>query len=192
MARKKSARTIKSEQVRQRIMDVGYRMIQENGIENVGVRELSEAAGVTTGTFYYYFKDKEEMLFAHSMDRGGQFRERAETLAADTAYGKIVEYMSTCVADVIEEDGPEVILWILMRRQTHGILSDIIQGLVEEGIRSGEFINEKTASELTEFILDSYRGAAFAWYRNSGEDDIHKLVAEHVGYSLEHFLTKKA
>ena len=91
---------------------------------------------------------------------------------------------------IVLEDGPDVIIWILQRKQTSKGLFDAILSLVREGIASGEFTTEKTAEDLTDFILDCYRGATYAWYRSDGTIDLRHAIAEHVGFALEHFLRK--
>ena len=94
------------------------------------------------------------------------------------------------VANVLENDGYEVAMWVLMKKETSPKLYDSLYKLVLEGIENGEFTDEKTPDMLTNFILDSYRGATFAWYRSDEKIDIRTLLKEHVGFSLDHFLNK--
>ena len=189
--KKLSPRSIKSAKVRKRIMEVGYEMIRQNGIDAVGIREIAENAGVSTGTLYYYFKNKEEILWAHAIENSDRFPECAKKLnPEDSAFNRIVEYCGKYLADVVMEDGPEIIIWIIQRKQTSEGLSQTILSLVREGIESGEFTQEKTPEELTTFILDCYRGATYAWYRSDGTIDLRRTIREHIGFPLEHFLNR--
>ncbi|MBQ9891513.1 MAG: helix-turn-helix transcriptional regulator [Firmicutes bacterium] len=169
-------------------MDIGYRMICEEGIENVGVREISEAAGVTTGTFYYYFKSKEDLIWNYAGERT-EFIDGFKSLKSKGAYDRIMELFLGTVIKVMEMDGCDNVIRILSRKKTNAGLYSFVLSIVKEGIETGEFTAEKTAEDLTTFILDSYRGATFAWYRSSGEEDLVNLFKEHIGFSLEHFLT---
>ncbi|SHO49652.1 TetR/AcrR family transcriptional regulator [Desulfopila aestuarii] len=45
---------------RQHIVDTGYRLIVSKGFASVGLAEILGAAGVPKGSFYYYFKSKEQ------------------------------------------------------------------------------------------------------------------------------------
>jgi TetR/AcrR family transcriptional repressor of nem operon len=45
---------------RQHILDTGYRLIVSKGFSSVGLAEILKAAGVPKGSFYYYFKSKEQ------------------------------------------------------------------------------------------------------------------------------------
>lgn len=188
--KKVSPRSIKSAEVRKRILNTGYEMIRQYGIDMVGIRDIAEHAGVSTGTLYYYFKNKEEILWAHAQENSVHFLDQLAQMQAGPVYERIVSYCSGCLADIVLEDGPDVIIWILQRKQTSKGLFEAILSLVREGIASGEFTTEKTPEELTDFILDCYRGATYAWYRSDGTIDLRRAIAEHVGFALEHFLRK--
>ncbi len=45
---------------RQHILDTGYRLIVSKGFSSVGLAEILQVAGVPKGSFYYYFKSKEQ------------------------------------------------------------------------------------------------------------------------------------
>jgi len=45
---------------RQHILDTGYRLIVSKGFSSVGLAEILHSAGVPKGSFYYYFKSKEQ------------------------------------------------------------------------------------------------------------------------------------
>jgi TetR/AcrR family transcriptional regulator, transcriptional repressor for nem operon len=43
-----------------RILQEGARIVYENGYNNTGIQEILDAAGVPKGSFYFYFKSKED------------------------------------------------------------------------------------------------------------------------------------
>ena len=45
---------------RSRILEQGARIIHQKGFNNTGIQEVLQAAGVPKGSFYFYFKSKEE------------------------------------------------------------------------------------------------------------------------------------
>ena len=49
-----------------RLKKAAIELFDEQGFENTSVIEISERAGVTTRTFFRYFSDKREVLFAQS------------------------------------------------------------------------------------------------------------------------------
>lgn len=58
-------RIIKEHEVRkQELLDIGQRLFAERGYETTTISAILEAAGVAKGTFYHYFKSKEDLLDA--------------------------------------------------------------------------------------------------------------------------------
>jgi AcrR family transcriptional regulator len=49
-----------------RLKKAAIKLFEEQGFENTSVIEISERARVTTRTFFRYFSDKREVLFAGS------------------------------------------------------------------------------------------------------------------------------
>ena len=49
-----------TKETRQHILDTGYRLIVSKGFSSVGLTEILQSAGVPKGSFYYYFKSKEQ------------------------------------------------------------------------------------------------------------------------------------
>ncbi|MDW1502064.1 TetR/AcrR family transcriptional regulator, partial [Vibrio sp. YT-19(2023)] len=50
----------KTNDTRQHILDVGYELIVTRGFTSVGLSELLKTAEVPKGSFYHYFKSKEQ------------------------------------------------------------------------------------------------------------------------------------
>jgi AcrR family transcriptional regulator len=53
-----------AEERKNEIMDIAWRFFIEKGFENTAVSDIVKAVGVAQGTFYYYFKTKEDILNA--------------------------------------------------------------------------------------------------------------------------------
>ena len=59
------ARIIKDTQVRMaEILDATEELFYTNGYHETAIRDIVKSIGVAQGTFYYYFKSKEEILEA--------------------------------------------------------------------------------------------------------------------------------
>lgn len=48
---------------KERIIDAAIKVMTEKSVEEATVREIAERAGVTTGSIYHYYKNKEELLY---------------------------------------------------------------------------------------------------------------------------------
>ena len=52
-----------AQETRRRIYTTACSLIEKNGFANVSVEDITRACGVAKGTFYVYFKRKEEIIF---------------------------------------------------------------------------------------------------------------------------------
>ncbi|MDN3616835.1 TetR/AcrR family transcriptional regulator [Vibrio gallaecicus] len=70
----------KTNDTRQHILDVGYQLIVSKGFTSVGLSELLKVAGVPKGSFYHYFKSKEQFGEALILDYFEQYMTRIESI----------------------------------------------------------------------------------------------------------------
>ena len=54
----------KPAEVRRELIDAAHRLFLDKGFEATSVGEIVEAADVAKGTFYFYFKTKDDILLA--------------------------------------------------------------------------------------------------------------------------------
>jgi len=89
---------------REVLVEEGLRLIQENGFEATGVQEITNASGVPKGSFYNYFKSKEdfgvEVLGVYGQQAAEQVRNR---LAAGD--GSPLDRLNALFASWIEDLG---------------------------------------------------------------------------------------
>ncbi|WP_217517082.1 TetR/AcrR family transcriptional regulator [Vibrio metschnikovii] len=85
----------KTNDTRQHILDVGYQLVVSKGFTNVGLSELLKTADVPKGSFYHYFKSKEQFGEALINDYFADYSQRIHALFADqhgTAYQRLMRY----------------------------------------------------------------------------------------------------
>jgi len=46
------------------ILDSAVRAMNDRGLRGAGMRDIARAAGLSTGNLYYYFRNKEELIYA--------------------------------------------------------------------------------------------------------------------------------
>ncbi|GHO61459.1 TetR family transcriptional regulator [Ktedonobacter sp. SOSP1-52] len=61
---------------RERLIDAGYTLLSENGIEATTVKEIARLADVSPGLFHYYFASKDELLLAVIYEAGTRFNQQ--------------------------------------------------------------------------------------------------------------------
>lgn len=65
---KVAAPTTKRARTRQRILAVAAAAFRKHGIDGIGVRDIMKRSGLTQGSFYFHFRDKEALFAEASRD----------------------------------------------------------------------------------------------------------------------------
>lgn len=132
----------KSERSRRQVLDAALELFSHQGYRATSVREIAEAAGVSTGNVYHHFPDK-EALFNTLLDefwkisetprypftralRSGRFPDNIENLgvAARDSVREFRPYMALFFVDVIEFEGTHIKRFY---SQTPGRFADLLE-----------------------------------------------------------------
>ncbi|MDQ1239912.1 MAG: TetR/AcrR family transcriptional regulator, transcriptional repressor for nem operon, partial [Thermodesulfobacteriota bacterium] len=152
------------------------RIIRKNGFNNTGIAEILSSAGVPKGSFYFYFKSKEDLGLALVDYYYRVFSSMGEPLLreSDTSPRKRLEkffrafetlfesedWKSGCpLGNLTQEMGT---LNPAFRLKLKNGFNGIKQGLehcLEEAKRAGEMETEVDVGEIANFILNSWEGA---------------------------------
>ncbi|WP_020677717.1 TetR/AcrR family transcriptional regulator [Geopsychrobacter electrodiphilus] len=161
---------------KQQILDSGYQLIASKGFSTVGLAQILQYAGVPKGSFYYYFKSKEQFgeelilsyfkayqlaldeLFDPSRGTGytrlmGYWQRWVETQSADCAEQKcLVVKLSAEVADLSEP---------MRLALLHGSsrIIERLAGCIEAGIGDGSIV-EMPAARSAELLYHLWLGAS--------------------------------
>ncbi|MCC8060170.1 MAG: TetR/AcrR family transcriptional regulator [Clostridiales bacterium] len=77
MERKLTKRTIKSAETKTRIIEAGKKILRQYGYQQMTIEEICTEAKVSTGSFYHFFKSKQELI-NHIFPYENDFMEWAE------------------------------------------------------------------------------------------------------------------
>ncbi len=118
-----SVRHRKSEHTRRQVLDAALELFSHQGYRATSVKEIAEAAGVSTGNLYHHFPDK-EAVFRTLLDEyqqiittpkfplvralnAGHFPDNIEQVAraARESVQQYRKYMALHLVDVVEFDG---------------------------------------------------------------------------------------
>ncbi len=166
----------KSNDTKQHILDVGYELIASKGFTSVGLSELLKTAEVPKGSFYHYFKSKEQFGEALLQDYFNQYQHKLEALfesSEESEYQKLMCYWhywmeqnsSECqtgkclvvklageVSDLSES------MRIALHKGTDKVISTVADH-IEKGINAGE-INVKDSRQTSELLYNLWVGAS--------------------------------
>jgi TetR/AcrR family transcriptional repressor of nem operon len=161
---------------RQRILEAGAQLIHRQGFNHTGIQEILQAAGVPKGSFYFYFKSKEEFGLA-LIDFFGQFwRAKAEEFLDDQsqpplarlqglfawflAYFKQTGCVGGCpVGNLAQEMGDVSPAFGQRLSQAIDFMAGRVAETLEEARQAGQLAPDRNPRELAYFIIASWQGA---------------------------------
>ncbi|WP_297481669.1 TetR/AcrR family transcriptional regulator [uncultured Photobacterium sp.] len=172
----------KTNDTRQHILDIGYQLVVTKGFTNVGLSEILKTAAVPKGSFYHYFKSKEqfgEALIQHYFE---QYLEHVSAIleqGTGTGFERVTDYFSrwliidngTCNANkcVVVKLSAEVSdlsepMREALKKGAYSIVN-LIASCIDDGIKDGSIT--VTDSQLTAQTLYQLWLGASLFYKLS-------------------------
>ncbi|MCK4542227.1 MAG: TetR/AcrR family transcriptional regulator [Spirochaetales bacterium] len=145
------------------IIQTAEKLFRENGYSKISVESIIKEMGVAKGTFYYYFKSKEDVLEAIVDYELDQVVKMAEQVANDTSMDALTKMQLLLSNSHIGDENTKEIavhLHLPANRELHEIsniqtvlrLSPILAKIVEQGNEEKVF-NTKLPLETIQFLL---------------------------------------
>lgn len=175
----------------QRIRDAAVQLFAAKGFEATGIRDIAEAAGVSTAALYHYMGSKFDLLVAIMTGTMARLMRSAEELldGVEQPAGRLATLVRTHVAaQVLEQPAPlvsdhEIRALPTEHRAAVVALRDRYEGLwsaaLVDGSQSGSFrIDDPRIARLS--LLEMCNGVGY-WYRPTGPRsvvDVADLLAD--------------
>ena len=181
-----------TKETRQHILDTGYKLIVGKGFSSVGLAEILLSAGVPKGSFYHYFKSKEQ--FGEEIIRS-YFKEYLVALEDilqardDSAYSRLMEYWQrwidtqsdACVDQkclVVKLSGEVADLSESMRLALLEGSSQVVERIarcIEEGIDDGS-IAKMNAQTTAEMLYNMWLGTTLMSKLQRNAEGLHQAL----------------
>jgi AcrR family transcriptional regulator len=179
-------------QTRKRIYETAMRLMRENGVANVTIADIAEAAGVSVGAYYHYFESKDAIFFeTYGIADDFFLEEVIHSLTGKSIRDRIVQYFDY-YAKFNMDQGLAHIQLLYNSRNKHFIdtsrfMISAFRTMVHEGIVKGEIIVEWSADEITDYFFIVARGIVYDWCLHEASFDLtvkmHRLM-EHLAFSI--------
>jgi AcrR family transcriptional regulator len=163
------------EERKKEILDAAEKLFAERGYEAATVNDILDAVKIAKGTFYYYFKSKEEVLDALIERRIDEGAAKAEEIAASPLppVQKLLAIMMAQKKDNAKMHQKSITKYVLR-------LSPCLGKVVSEGIEAGSF-STPFPRESAEILLS----AALVLF----DDDYFQWTQEEAAAKIAAFLT---
>jgi len=171
----RAGRSSQSEAKRDAVLRTAARAFNERGFHNVSLDDIAAALEVTKPTIYYYFANKEQLLFQCFLAGVEQIREGFREVKQSSLSGRerlnavlrhYAEAMASdfgwCMVRAEDQD-----LSAAMSRHIKTMKSEIDQGirrLIDEGVRDGSI--SACDTRMTAFALAGSLNWIAHWYRS--------------------------
>jgi len=170
------ARTRQNEEIRKRLLEVGVSMFIDQGYHGTGIQEVVDMAGIPKGSFYNYFKSKEDFGSKTVINFSEQFKEFLVSIAKDSekdAYSAINRFFNDLIDTFERKDCKEGCLIgnfaaeisdrsELSRETMSKCMNewrDILGVVLHRAQGQGKIRDDIQANELADFLLNSVEGS---------------------------------
>lgn len=186
LEKKPTSRQLRATKTRKLIYDVAVKLMDEQGFALTTIEEISKKAGVSVGTFYHYFKSKEDIFY----DLFKKADEYFESIVAPDL-GKLADSGTSVSEQIVRffchyatynnDRGLENINQLyntkneLFSRKGR-YMQELLKELIARGQAAGELSLEPRAEEATDLLFIASRGMVFDWCIHNGEYDLNSRM----------------
>ena len=168
-------------------------VLRNSRLSSLTIQDVADELGMTKGNLYYYFKDKQDILYqCHMRSMEISLRALEEATAKGRTPSESLRILLTGHIRGILDDGFGGILQTDLdnfrpdQRKTYVKKRDELErgarGMIEDGIRAGEF--DPVNVKLTGFAILGAINWIPKWYRPTGAFSPDSIVEEMVNYFL--------
>lgn len=172
-------------------------LICTKGLVNTSVEEITQSCGVSKGTFYTYFKRKEDVVLELSQGMFGEILSDAMAVPGSIR-SKLTFYMIH-FSDYIEKGSVKMAQdWIgnvahpdLCQEGVNKLRLDssALESLLSMGISAGEIAASAPARELAYHLTEMLYGQLLCWVLSDGSYSLRQRTEHYCQTELEAFLT---
>ena len=185
--------------VRRHILETGQAIMGGKGFSAVGLTEILNAAGVPKGSFYYYFKSKDDLLDKFYKIPCGLSMEEFGTIFSMDSYVEQLWMINKKQIDFVQEKGLEIVKQIMIKnlsddQGTFAIdtseIKDMIKlmvSIIDKGKQSGQIKSQIDSKDLVRMFHQFFHSTMFVWATRNGDFDFENYLRYHfeVLYQVE-------
>ena len=172
-------RQITAQETKRKLITAGLELLKENGFDAINVEDITRKAGVAKGTFYTYFKRKEDIVLDISRVPFSEIASELETMEELKIIQKLTHYFHRFM-ECVESCGIHV-----CRQWTKDVLDpdsvpnnkdgqkwsydyEMLKCILENAVKNGELKENTPVEDLTHIIICQLYGMMTCWCMGDG------------------------
>lgn len=173
-------RQISAQDTKRKLVKAGLELLRENGFDAINVEDITKKAGVAKGTFYTYFKRKEDIVLDISRAPFNEIAAELEEMADMKITQKLAHYFRRFM-ECVESCGINV-----CRQWTKDVLDpanvpdnkdgqkwkydvEMLNNILESAVLNGELKKNTPVELLTHIIISELYGMMTCWCMSDGK-----------------------
>ena len=165
-------------ETRKKLIEAARQIVSERGLAGTQVEEITKLCGVSKGTFYTYFKRKEDVVYAICWGKFDEIRDAALS-SREPFPTRMTGYMVDFCAYIEKESLKLCQEWIRNTADpdfagnqcgSDKLRLDIaaVTALIEDGVRRGELKKNAPVELLSHTLVDVMYGEMLCWATSNG------------------------
>lgn len=172
---------------RARIINATIRLIKENRADHITVRNVCAKARVSTGTFYHYFKNKDDLLMEFLRETDFEDGELAAPLSKPALrqtelYLKLIERYRELGIDFVKcfyTPGNSSLSAYMCQNEglfARGSIMEVSESELRKSARGGYLDRDLDLHQCAADICTIIKGCVFEWLLKNGDVDIDSMI----------------
>lgn len=179
-----TSRQAQAIRTRNKILKTAIDMMGKKGFDNITIKGISKSAGVSVGSFYYYFNSKEDILLDIFHKADDYFDKNIDKFKLNTAADSIIAYFLH-YAKYINSSGIDFAKKLYNTENKSFINHDrsmfqIFFTIIKNGQDRGEIIETMTTEEICNYLFIAARGVVFEWCLHDGKYDLESAMVDYI------------
>lgn len=161
-------RQVAAQATRKKLIDTADQLIRAKGYEQVSVEDITKASGVAKGTFYNYFKKKEDITLALSQKHLANVTDAIPDLSSKEPEESIQEYLTSYLEVVVSSGDKMARQWIRYivdpnNYQKWEFDLGSLQQLLENLVKDHKLVADTPVNDLARLLMTEIYGIVFSW-----------------------------
>lgn len=192
-------------ETRAKLLDAARKIVCERGLAGTNVEEITASCGVAKGTFYTYFKRKEDIIYALCRESFAAIRD--ETLSSQSPFPeRLTDYMVKFAAYIEQTSLKLCQEWIRNTAEPdfsgnkagmEKLVFDIesMENVIKDGQARGEVKRNTPVKQMSTMLIHVLYGAMLCWATSNGKYDFTEqtriFCRKYLGSTLKPYLVSQ-